>query len=319
MIGHEVWRSAYGADPGIVGRTIEVGTPGGPTRQVYSIVGVTPPDFVGFEPGFPVDVYLTLHGYERLQPNAPTNGNLNLFHAIGRLKSGVSIDAARAVLRDRWPALDDAIRLTSRRNSHDTLILEPGRNGFSTVRLELSLPLIVLMGLVGAVFLIACANVATLLFVRGADRVREMSIRLALGASRPQLIRQWLTECVLLATAGGIVGMTSARWTTDLLLLFVDAADRHWLRFDTNVTTMLVTLGLTLAAGLACGLLPAFRATATAPDAALRAHGGAPPHRGALAQLVLAAQLAASLVTRRRRDDVCADPLEFEHRRSRVR
>ena len=186
--------------------------------------------------------------------------------------------------------------VASRRNSHDTLVLEPGSNGFSTVRLELSVPLIVLMGLVGAVFLIACANVATLLFVRGADRIREMSIRLALGASRPQLIRQWLTECMLLATAGGIVGMTSARWTTDGLLLFVDAADRHWLRFDTNVATMLATLGLTLAAGLACGLLPAFKVTATAPDAALRAHGGAPPHRGALAQLVLAAQLAASLV-----------------------
>jgi putative ABC transport system permease protein len=146
------------------------------------------------------------------------------------------------------------------------------------------------------VFLIACANVATLLFVRGADRVREMSIRLALGASRPQLIRQSLTECMLLAIAGGMAGIASARWITDALLLFVSDADRDWLRFDTNRTMVLVTLGLTVAAGMVCGLLPAFKVTATAPDAALRVHGGTPPRRGALAQLVLAAQLAASLV-----------------------
>jgi predicted permease len=290
VIGHQLWRSAYAEDPAIVGRKLAI------DGQLYSIAGVTPPEFVGFEPGFPVDVYLSRYGYQRLQPNAFTAPGLQWFHTVGRLKDGVSIDQARAMLRERWPALDDAIRLPFMRNGHDTLTLEPAGSGFSTVRLELSLPLMVLMGLVGAVFLIACANVATLLFVRGADRVREMSIRLALGASRPQLIRQWLTECMLLSLAGGIAGMASARWITDGLLLFVSDAERAWLRFDTNATVGLVTLGLTIAAGLACGRLPAFKVTATAPDAALRAHGGTPPRRGALAQLILAAQLAASLV-----------------------
>jgi predicted permease len=290
VIGHQLWRSAYGGDPAIVGRTLDV------QGQSYSIVGVTPSDFVGFEPGFPVDVYLTLYGWERLQPNVTTNRGLQWFHTVGRLKPDISIDAARASLRERWPALDDAFRVPFMRNGHDTLTLEPASSGFSRVRFELSQPLMVLMGLVGAVFLIACANVATLLFVRGADRVRDMSIRFALGASRPQLIRQWLTECLLLAIAGGIVGLTSARWITDGLLLFVDPADRQWLRFDTSAATASVTLGLTLLAGVLCGLLPAFKATAVAPDAALRSHGAAPPRRGALAQLVLAAQLAASLV-----------------------
>jgi predicted permease len=290
VIGHQFWRSAFSEDPAIVGRKLEI------DGQVYSIAGVTPPEFVGFEPGFPVDVYLPRYGYERLQPNAFKAPGLQWFHTVGRLKSGVSIDEARAMARERWPALDATIRQNFMRNGHDTLVLEPGVSGYSTARLELSLPLIVLMGLVGAVFLIACANVATLLFVRGADRIREMSIRLALGASRAQLIRQWLTECMLLAIAGGIAGIASARWITDGLLLFVSDADRDWLRFDTNAAIGLVTLGLTIAAGLACGLLPAFKVTATAPDAALRAHGGAPRRRGALAQLVLAAQLAASLV-----------------------
>ena len=290
VISSSLWRSAFTEDPAVVGRKIDV------DGQLYSIVGVTPPGFVGFEPGFPADVYLTMHGWQRLQPNALINPGLQWFHTVARLKPGVSPAAVRALMRERWPALDDAIRLPFMRNSHDTLLLEPARNGFSAVRLDLSLPLIVLMGLVGAVFLIACANVATLLFVRGADRIREMSICLALGASRPQLIRQWLTECMLLAMTGGIVGIMSARWITDGLLLFVGETDREWLRFDPDLTALLTTLGLTLAAGLACGLLPAFKVTATAPDAALRAHGGTPVRRGALAQLVLAAQLAASLV-----------------------
>jgi predicted permease len=290
VIGHQLWRSAYSEDPAIVGRKIEV------AGQVYSIAGVTPPTFVGFEPGVPVDVYLNRYGWERLQPNAFTAPGLQWFHTVGRLKPGVSPAAAQTMLRERWPAVDDAIRLRFKRNSHDILIMQPGGNGYSSARLEFSLPLIVLMGLVGAVLLIACANVATLLFVRGADRVREMSIRLALGASRPQLIRQWLTECMLLAVAAGIAGSAAARWITDGLLLFVSEGDRDWLRFDTNMATVLVTFGLTLAAGLACGLLPAFKVTATAPDAALRAHGSTAARRGGIAQLVLAAQLAASLV-----------------------
>jgi predicted permease len=290
VIGHQLWRSVYARDPAIVGRTLEV------AGQVYSIVGVTPPEFVGFEPGVPVDVYLNRYGWERLQPNAFTAPGLQWFHTVGRLKAGVSVEAARAMLRERWPRLDEAIRLPFMRNSPDTLIMQPAGNGYSSARLEFSLPLIVLMGLVGAVLLIACANVATLLFVRGADRVREMSIRLALGASRPQLIRQWLTECMLLAVAGGIAGIVSARWITDGLLLFVSEGDRDWLRFDTNVVMILVTLGLTIATAMACGLLPALKATATAPDLALRAHGSTAAHRGGTAQLVLAVQLAASLV-----------------------
>jgi putative ABC transport system permease protein len=88
------------------------------------------------------------------------------------------------------------------RSTSDVIVLEAAGTGFSPVGREFSTALIVLMGLVGSVFLIACANVATLMFVRGADRVREISVRLALGASRPQLIRQWLTECFLLAIAG---------------------------------------------------------------------------------------------------------------------
>jgi putative ABC transport system permease protein len=153
------------------------------------------------------------------------------------------------------------------------------------------------MGLVATVFLIACANIATLLFVRGAGRSREISIRVALGAGRGQLIRQWMTECLLVSALGGIAGLAAAHWITDLLLYFVAEADRPWLRFEASPTVVLVSIGLTLAAGLLCGLLPAIGATGVGHAAALRPQGGATADtRGRVAQGVLASQLAASLV-----------------------
>ena len=290
VISDALWRSAFGADVRVVGRKIDI------AAKAYTIIGVTPPGFAGFEPGNPVDVFLTLHGWERQQPNALKGPGLNWFHPIARLKPGVSIDQARAILRDRWAEIDEPNRRSFMKNAHDRMLLERASNGFSSAGQEFTPALLVLMGLVGVVLLIACTNVATLLFVRGADRIREMSIRLALGASRAQLIRQWLTECMLLAVGGGVAGIVAARWITDGLLLFVSEGDRAWLRFDPNQATMLATVALTIAAGLVCGLLPAIKVTATAPDAALRAHGGTPAQRGTLAQLVLAAQLAASLV-----------------------
>ena len=107
------------------------------------------------------------------------------------------------------------------------MMLEDGSHGYSAVRQEFSQAIVVLMGLVATVFLIACANLATLLFVRGAGRLREMSIRFALGASRAHLVRQWMTECLLLSVLGGVAGLIAARWITDLLLYFVAEADRH--------------------------------------------------------------------------------------------
>ena len=290
VISHAVWRSAFGGQFDVLGRTLDI------DGKIFTVAGVAPTGFDGFEPGNPADIYLTLHGWARLQPNALKGAGLNWFHPVARLRHGVSIDEARAIVRDRWAGFDDTFRKPFMRNGREVLLLEPAGHGFSEAAQQFTPTLLVLMALVAAVFLIACANVATLLFVRGADRIREMSIRLALGASRAQLVRQWLTECMLLAVGGGLAGIVAARWITDALLLFVADAERTRLRFDPDPTMMLLTLTLSLAAGIACGLLPAIKVTATAPDAVLRAHGGTPARRGAVAQVVLAAQLAASLV-----------------------
>jgi predicted permease len=291
VIADEVWRGRFAADPGVVGQTITVG------GASFVVVGVAPPGFRGLEPAAPAGLYLSLPAYEHLQPKIRQGSGRQWFHVMTRLNGDPPLAVIRRELTDRWPALDDPNRRRYSRNTNDTLILEDASRGFSRVGLEFSGAVGVLMAVVTAVFLIACANLATLLFVRGAGRRRETSIQFALGASRPQLVRQWMTECLLLSLAGGLAGTIAARWITDLLLLFVAPDDRAWLRFDWSPVVLLLTLGLTLGAGVLCGILPALRATSARPEVMLRAETWATtPRRGFVARGVLAAQLAVSLV-----------------------
>ena len=291
VISHDLWETAFRADPGVVGKRLTLG------EASFEVIGVAPAGFNGMQPSVSPAVYVPLHGFERIVPGILARPNMAWFHAMARLADGSSLDAVQAALREQWPGLDEPNRARRGRSWRDTLVLEDGSRGFSHVRMEFSRAVLVLMGLVAAVFLIACANLATLLFVRGAGRAREMSIRLALGASRAQLVRQWMTECLLLSVAGGLTGLLAARWITDLLLVFVADADRPWLRFDANPTVILLSIGLTLAAGLLFGLLPGIHATHTRPEAALRSQSGAVTGRqGFWTQAVLAGQLAASLI-----------------------
>ncbi len=291
VISHDLWQAAFGSSPRVIGSTVKVGD------VSFVVIGVAPSGFSGTQPGLAPALYLPLHGYERVVPGILTRPNMAWLHVMTRLIDDASLESVQAAIREQWQQIDEPNRARRGRSWRDTLVLEDGSRGFSTVRMEFSRAVLVLMGLVAAVFLIACANLATLLFVRGAGRAREMSIRLALGASRAQLVRQWMTECLLLSVAGGLTGLLAARWITDLLLVFVAESDRPWLRFDASPTIVLVSVGLTLAAGLLFGLLPGVQATHTRPEAALRSQSGAvTAPRGFLTHAVLAGQLAASLV-----------------------
>ena len=299
VISYGLWQTAFGGDPAVVGRDVTL------ADATFAVVGVTPPEFNGTEPGAVPAVYLPLHGYERVAPaRAPTilqRPGMSWFHVMGRLAGNVPLATAQAMLREQWPRIEKSFpaqaNLQFGRNTRYFMVLEDGSRGYSAVRQEFSQAILVLMGLVAAVFLIACANLATLLFVRGAGRLREMSIRFALGASRAHLVRQWMTECVLLSMLGGVAGLIAARWLTDLLLYFVAEADRPWLRFQAGPMVALLSIALTVAAALLCGLLPALRATTARPEETLRAQSGAlTARRGFVAQGVLAGQLATSLV-----------------------
>src|SRR5262249_16841827 len=153
-----------------------------------------------------------------------------------------------------------------RLNKPEVATIQNVSRGYSPVRDQFSRALLVLTALVGVVLLIACANLSTLLFVRGAGRSGEMSLRMALGASRGQLIRHWMTESLLIAAAGGVAGMLLARWIVDLLLVFVQEDTRHYLQFQTTPTMAAVAVLLTLLTSVVFGILPALRASHASPS-----------------------------------------------------
>lgn len=288
VLSYSAWQRLFGGDPGVLTRTVKLdGAP-------HQIIGVGPPEFRGMDAARPPDFYAPLPHFFR----ASLRTDYLNFNVMAQLKPGVTRAAAQAELVERWPSLDgDRRGRQGRHGRPDLVLLEDGRHGYSRVSNQYGRAVIALMALVAVVFLIACANLATLLFVRGAGRTAEMSIRLALGASRGQIVRQWMTECLLLAMAGGMCSLVAAEWIARLLLYFVPEQDRPYLRFHLDAELLLFAAGLTIAAGFVFGLLPALRSARVSAEVALRQHarslaGG----RGRMADWMLAGQLAASLV-----------------------
>jgi len=292
VISYRLWYDLFGGDESVVGRSITLGA------ETYRIVGVAPREFLGLQSGSPPDVYLPIHAAERYAPRLLTNEGAMGFYVMGRLKPTIELAAAQTALREGWPRFSKPRQAFLGDNGvPEYLRLEDGSRGYSPVRFELSGAVMALMGLAGAVFLIACANLATLLFVRGIERAGEMSMRLALGASRGQLVRQWMTECALLAMLGGSVGLVLAQWITHILLLFVEETDRPWLRFQADAYVVALSIGLTLVGGLLFGLLPALRASRVSIQSLVKERSASVMgRRGWLTQGVLTGQLATALV-----------------------
>jgi macrolide transport system ATP-binding/permease protein len=292
VLSYHLWQSQFGGDPAVLGREVGVG------QLTVQVVGVTPPEFLGPEPSEPKDLYVPIHAIQPTRPALISGPGMMWMYVMARLKPEVSEEAAAVRLREGWAVID---KLDQPRRGDNTrpehMVLEDGSHGYSELRIDFSRPVVVLMGLVAIVFLIACANIASLLFVRASRRAGELAVRVALGAGRGALVRQWMTECLLLALAGGAAGVLLARWITDLLLQFVPEASREPLRFQATPEMLLVAAALTVVAACLFGLLPTLRASTVQPNDVLRASGPTGTvRRGRVAEIVLAAQLAASLV-----------------------
>jgi predicted permease len=263
VLSHDYWRRKFSADPGALGRVIRL------NDQPYTIVGVVVPEFHGVQIGDNPDVFVLI---AQFSPKLLEAADTWFMSAAARLKPGVGVAQASAEL--------DAIY---QHRSHpqgrqpgqrDYMLALPFARGLSPVGSEYSKPLAILMGAVGLVLIIACANLANLLLARAEARRKEMAVRLAIGAGRTRLIRQLLTESLILAAAGTALGLLFAQWSRDLLVRLAGDGPRPFsLDMHLDVAVLGFATALALATTLLFGLAPAIRATRVDPYPELKSAG----------------------------------------------
>jgi predicted permease len=301
VLSYAYWQRRFAGDRSVIGRAITV------NRVPFTVVGVAPPGFTGEVVGRMTDIWMpitmqpALNSRDWLKP--PTQSWL-LF--IGRRKPGVTL----AQVQSAYPTLvrqavistaPDADGVASMEK--DEVKVESGARGISGIRAIYAEPLNTLMAAVALVLLVVCANVANLLLARGAARSRELSVRMALGAGRVRLVRQLLTENMVLAALGGAAGLVLANWGSKVLLRIADGGPGS-VPLDTrlDVRVLAFTAVVTGLTALLFGLIPALRATHVELASTLRAHsrgmtggllGG--PGRLGVGKLLVVFQVALSL------------------------
>ncbi|HKE18341.1 MAG TPA: ABC transporter permease [Kofleriaceae bacterium] len=303
VVSDGFWRRELGGDPGAIGRTLTL------DGKSVPIVGVTPPGFFGPEVGRSFDFALPMC----MEPLFRAAGQSLMgvreswwLSVIGRLAPGWSVDRASAHLAALSPGLmAETIPQTALYTADDIARYEayrlaayPAANGISSLRQSYTAPLIFLLCTAGIVLLIACANLANLLLARATAREREIAVRLAIGASPRRLVRQLLTESLLLAAIGAALGLLLARGLSGLLVAFLSTTDRRLsLDLDPDLRVLGFTAGLAALTCVLFGLVPALHAARTDVGLVLKTHAlSAGGGRSGLRRALVAVQVALSFV-----------------------
>jgi len=294
VIGYAVWQNHFAGDPQIVGKTIQI------NRHPYTVVGVAPRDFTGCAPGLrtelwiPVSMDRDVWGFNR-----PDYRGIFWLNVLGKLRPGVTKNQAQAELNllmrgiaERFPE--------DHRDSPNEISLDPlwrspfGINGY----LYKILPM--LLGLAGVLLLLACANVASLLLVRSVGRRREIAIRLGMGASRKQIIRQFLIESLLLGLLGGTAAIAITVWTSRSIVAFFPPSSlplTHDAHIDQRV--LFVTIAVSILAAIIFGIFPALRSSSLPVQSVLKEEATSVSltlHKSRLLSGLVVAQISLSLV-----------------------
>ncbi|MDQ1472412.1 MAG: hypothetical protein QOJ99_3892, partial [Bryobacterales bacterium] len=295
VISFATSQNRFGGPPNAIGHSILV------DDIPFTVIGVTQPEFFGVDPAMAPDLYLPLHTNMLVDgPGAARmygDGNFYWIEMMGRLRPGVSMAQAQAALAPRfhqWVAT--TAKTDGERAKLPALILNPGAEGLGSLRRQYSKPLYVLLAMVGLILAITCANIANLLLARAAARRREMAVRLSLGAGRFRVVRQLLTESVMLASLGGAFGVLFAIWgVRSLRLLLSNGQENFTLHAELNWHVLGVTAALSVVCGLLFGLAPAIQSTRPDVMPALKNGRGGGPRRRAQHVLVVA-QIAVSFL-----------------------
>jgi predicted permease len=297
VLSHGLWQRRFGGDPGVIGRQFAV------NGQPFTVVGIAPARFKGLMRGMAVDLWVPLTAPAAASPARLKSRGSRWLFTLGRLKQGVSLEDAQArlsvlaaQLRQSFPDNWTDVRKNTR---VITVLPESGARFMPAARGAVLGFFSLLLAVVALVVLMACTNIASMLLARAAARRRETAIRLSLGASRTRLIRQLLTESLLLSLVAGAAGVLLALWATDLLMAFRPPVP---FPFELPLTIDARVLGLTLLVstltGLAFGLVPALQASRPDMVPALKdeAAAGGAASSWSPRQLLIVAQVALSLV-----------------------
>jgi predicted permease len=285
VICYEWWEKYFARDPGALGQRLLL------NGTQFTIVGVLPRGFSGVLPGSPSEFYVPMAAQSQFLYRPVTDTFHWFVRLMARVRPGVGDAQLKAELDVAFTREAAAIM------AEPSMLVEPGDGGLSIDRKQYRRPLMLMLGVVGLVMLVACANLAGLSLARGAARQHELAVRAALGAGRRRLIRQSLTESFVLAFLGGGLGVLLAIWGKTVIARLL-AGSTDGLRYDFSLDPKVLGFSLTAAliTAVLSGLLPALRAGSANPVAGLRSRGAIGAPRLRMGRILVAGQICLSLL-----------------------
>jgi macrolide transport system ATP-binding/permease protein len=301
VVSFALGQKLFGGPAHALGQSIQI------NNLPFTVIGVTPPEFFGADPGSRPDVYVPMHanlllGGRTYSAATYLDANYDWVVPMARLRPGVSALQAQAAVTGEFSEWARTARPKRRADNVPSLLVREGSGGLDGLRRTYSKPLYILLMLVGLILSIACANIANLLLARAAARRREIALRLSLGAGRFRIIRQLLTESVLLAGLGGVLGVVFAIWGIQFLTrLLATGRETVTLAAELNWQVLVATAALTLLTGVLFGLAPALQSTRSDVVVALKELGTGRPRghrlRGpSLSGTLMVSQIAFTLL-----------------------